>query len=126
MKLESLDLHGYIIADGMARFVGQYNHVLASGRADALEVIHGKGNRGDWGGSSGVGGLRDALRDFLRSQGTRIKGFDAELVLRGADYLLDVPGRLVYLHGEDATHNAGCTIIIPRQRISLPREWRKY
>ncbi len=124
MTLDRLDLHGYIIADGMARFVSAYNRLLTGGRVDALEVIHGKGNRGDWGGSSGTGGLRDALRDFLRSQGTRIKGFDAELVLRGADYLLDVPGKLVYLHGEDALHNPGCTIVIPRDRISLPREWR--
>src|SRR3954468_10198293 len=105
MKLETVDLHGYTIADGMARFVGQYNHVLSSGRADAIEVIHGKGTRGEWGGSSGTGGIREALRDFLRSQGTRIKGFDAELVLRGAEYLLKVPGKLVYLHGEDATKN---------------------
>lgn len=126
MTIERLDLHGYIIADGMARFVGQYNHVLASKRADALEVIHGKGNRGEWGGSSGTGGMREALRDFLRSEGTRIKGFDAQLVLRGADYLLDVPGNLVYMHGEDAQHNPGCTIVIPRRRIRLPREWQRY
>jgi hypothetical protein len=126
MKLESLDLHGYTIPDGMSRFVRHYNYLLASKRADAIEVIHGKGNRGDWGGSSGKGGLRDALRSFLRSQGTRIKGFDAELALRGADYLLEVPGKLVYMYGEDAEHNPGCTIVVPRARLSLPSEWVRY
>ena len=121
MNVERLDLHGFFIADGMARFVKQYNYLLASGRADALEVIHGKGSRD---GSSA--GLRSTLRDFLKSEGTRIKGFDAQLVMRGAEYLLDVPGKLVYLHGEDAVHNPGCTIVIPRRRLVLPAEWVRY
>jgi hypothetical protein len=121
MTIERLDLHGFFVADGMARFVKQYNYLLASGRADALEVIHGKGTRG---GSTGA--LRDSLRHFLKSQGTRIKGFDAQLAIRGAEYLLDVPGKLAYMHGEDALHNAGCTIVVPRQRLALPPEWVRY
>ncbi len=121
MTTERLDLHGYFVADGMARFVKHYNYMLASKRADALEVIHGRGSRG---GASG--GLRDTLRDFLKTQGTRIKGFDAQLAMRGAEYLLDVPGKLIYMHGEDAMHNAGCTIVIPRRRLTLPPEWVRY
>jgi hypothetical protein len=121
MTIESLDLHGYFVADGMARFVKHYNFILASKRVEALEVIHGRGSR-----SSAGGGLREALRDFLKSEGTRIKGFDAQLAMRGAEYLLDVPGKLVYMHGEDATHNAGCTIVIPRRRLNLPPEWVRY
>jgi len=121
MTTERLDLHGYFVADGMARFVKHYNYMLVSNRTDALEVIHGKGSRG-----GGSGGLRDTLRDFLKTQGTRIKGCDAQLAMRGAEYLLDVPGKLVYMHGEDALHNAGCTIVIPRNRLTLPAEWVRY
>src|SRR5438477_12871365 len=100
MNLHSLNLHGYTLAAGMARFVEEYNRVLAGKRYDGIEVIHGKGK-------DGAGSLRETLRDFLRGQGTRIKGFDAQLAMRGAEYLLDGSGKLSYMHGEDATHNGG-------------------
>ncbi|MEO8285352.1 MAG: hypothetical protein ABI670_02830 [Chloroflexota bacterium] len=124
MNIEPLNLHGYVIADAIARFVDQYNRALAGGRVDGLEVIHGKGR--PTGSSISSSGLREVLRDFLKDEGTRIKGFDAQLAMRGADYLLDVPGKLVYMYGEDATGNAGCTIVIPRQRLSIPHEWLRY
>ena len=117
LNLYTLDLHGHTIADGMSRFVNDYNRILSGGRFDALEIIHGKG-RGN------TTTIRETLRDFLRTCGPRVKGFDAQLVMRGAEYLLDVPGSLVYLHGEDATHNGGCTIVFPRQRLRLPPEYR--
>jgi hypothetical protein len=126
MTTERLDLHGYFVADGMARFVKHYNFMLASKRADALEVVHGKGSRSGGGRRTEIGGLRESLRDFLKTQGTRIKGFDAQLAMRGAEYLLDVPGKLVYMYGEDAMHNAGCTIVVPRNRLTLPPEWVRY
>jgi len=116
LQLGTLNLHGYTVAGGMARFVEEYNRVLAGGKLDGLEVIHGKGREG-------TGGLREALRALLRSEGTRIKGFDAQLAMRGASYLLDGPGKLAYIHGEDATNNGGCTIVVPRQKLRLPPEW---
>ncbi|HST05553.1 MAG TPA: Smr/MutS family protein [Chloroflexia bacterium] len=117
LNLYTIDLHGHTVADGMSRFVSDYNRVLRDGRFVGIEVIHGKGRGGE-------GVIRDALRALLRASGPRIKGFDAQLVMRGAEYLLDMPGNLVYLHGEDATHNGGCTIVFPRQRLHLPPEYR--
>ncbi len=119
LSLVTLNLHGYLVAEGMARFVGEYNRVLAGGQYDGLEVIHGKGH-------GAPSGLRDALRDILKAEGTRIKGFDAKLALRGATYLFEGPGRLAYMHGEDAMNNAGCTVVVPKARIYLPPEWRRY
>lgn len=119
LNLISLNLHGYTVADGMARFVGEYNRVLTGGRYDGLEIIHGKGH-------GAPSGLRDALRDILRAEGTRIKGFDAQLALRGATYLFEGPGKLVYMHGEDAMNNGGCTVVVPKQRLRLPPEWVRY
>src|SRR5437870_4610014 len=72
MQLESLDLHGYILADAMDRFVRKYNWLVGqgwTGEIQALRVIHGKGMAG----SESV--IREELRKFLRSNGTRIKGF---------------------------------------------------
>jgi hypothetical protein len=121
MRLEKLDLHGYIVADAMLRFVRAYNRLLGArsgGELAGLEVIHGKG-KGDT-----PGLIRDTLRDYLREHGKRISGFDTQLVLRGADYLLDkYPGSLAYIYGEDATRNGGYTIVIPRQRLRTPHEW---
>ena len=120
MQLTTLDLHGFTVSDAIARFVGRYNRLLAntpSGTLAGLEVIHGKG-KGEEGGA-----IKDALRDILRQRGKRVTGFDTQLILRGADYLLDkYPGDLVYIYGEDATRNAGSTIVIPRKRITA-RDW---
>src|SRR5688572_10469864 len=98
LKTRTLNLHGFTVSDGTTRVVEQDNRALADGKGEALEVIHGKGRGGE-------GGLREALRDYLSGQGTRIKGFDAQLAMKGAEYLLDVPGKLAYMHGEDATDN---------------------
>ncbi len=119
MNLATLDLHGYTVAAGMRRFVMEYNRLLTSDRYDGLNVIHGRGHGGE-------GVLREAVRACLQAQGTRIKGFDAQLLMRGAEYLLDVPGRCAYAHGEDAMRNGGCTIVVPRQRLQLPPEWSRY
>ena len=119
LKTHTLNLHGFTISDAMTRFVEQYNRALSDGKGEALEVIHGKGRGGE-------GGLREALRDYLRGQGTRIKGFDARLAMQGAEYLLDVPGKLAYMHGEDATDNAGCTIVVPRGRLTIEHDWVRY
>jgi hypothetical protein len=119
MNLETLNLHGYTVSEALTRFVEQYNRTLAAGRAEGLDVIHGKGR-------AESGGLREALREYLQSQGTRIKGFDAQLAMRGADYLLNVPGKLAYMHGEDARNNAGCTIVVPFQRLTVPHDWVRY
>src|SRR3954469_3389465 len=107
LSLLTLNLHGYLVAEGMARFVGEYNRVLGGGKYDGLEVIHGKGH-------GGPSGLREGLRDILKAEGMRVKGFDAQLALRGATYLFDGPGRLAYMHGEDAMNNAGCTFVVPK------------
>src|SRR5215216_4953119 len=123
MQITRLDLHGLILADAMLRFVGAYNRLLGEGQSGelrALQVIHGKGMAG----SESV--IRDALRSFLKKQGTRIKGFDAALALRGADYLFDNCGRLAYMHGEDIDRNGGQTFVVPFQRLRVPPEWRRY
>ena len=119
LKTRTLNLHGFTIDDAMTRFVEQYNRALSDGKGEALEVIHGKGRGGE-------GGLRDALRDYLRRHGTRIKGFDARLAMQGAEYLLDVPGKLAYMHGEDAIDNGGCTIVVPRGRLSIEHDWVRF
>src|SRR6266542_1639467 len=110
MLLHRLDLHGLTLPDAMSRFVGRYNALLndnqgTGGELRALQVIHGKGMAG----SESV--IRDALRSFLRREGTRIKGFDAALALRGADYLFDNCGKLAYMHGEDVDRNGGQTFV---------------
>ena len=124
MRLEKLDLHGYTVADAMLRFVRVYNGLVSArgdGELTGLEVVHGKG-KGDT-----PSLIRDALRDYLRENGKRISGYDTQLVLRGADYLLDKhQGSLTYMHGEDATRNGGCTIVIPRHRLRAPHEWLRY
>ena len=119
LKTYTLNLHGFTIDEALTRFVEQYNRTQAARKGEALEVIHGKGR-------SGEGGLRQVLRDYLRQHGTRVKGFDARLAMQGAEYLLDVPGKLVYMHGEDATDNAGCTIVVPRGRLSIEHDWVRY
>ncbi len=123
MQIESLDLHGYIVAEAMSLFVRRYNRLLSSmlaGELKGLEVIHGKGKGGE------TGLIREALRDYLKQQGQRITGFDAQLAMRGAAYAAEKGGKLSYIHGEDASGNAGCTIVIPRQRLSVPRGWYSY
>lgn len=123
MQIETLDLHGYTVVDAMNSFVRRYNRLLTSkpgGELWALEVIHGKGKGGE-------GGLiREALRDYLKQQGKRVKGFDAQLAMRGASYAVEKGGRLSYMHGEDVSGNAGCTIVIPQQRLTLSRDWLRY
>jgi hypothetical protein len=123
MLFETLDLHGYTVADAMTRFVGKYNWMLREGQGGetrALRVIHGKGKAG------AEGAIREALRGFLKSQGKRIKGYDAQLAVRGAEYLLDDCGRLAYMHGEDVDRNGGQTIVVPRERIRVPPDLQRY
>ena len=123
MQLTRLDLHGYTVADAMVRFVGVYNRLLGERQGEelrGLQVVHGKGTVDE--GSA----IRDALRAFLKSQGKRIKGYDAQLALRGADYLFDNCGKLAYMHGEDVDRNGGQTFVVPFGRLSIPREWRTY
>jgi hypothetical protein len=121
MLIETLDLHGYTLVEAMNRFIARYNRLAArhmeGNRQEmrALEVIHGKG-KGD---SSGT--IRDALRHYLSRHGTRIRGFDAHLVMLGSysDLQKYAKGRLAYIYGEDADGNAGKTIVLPGPR--LPR-----
>ncbi len=123
MIITRLDLHGYIVADAMVRFVGAYNGLLASGQEGekrGLQVIHGKGTVD----SESV--IRDTLRQFLKSQGKRIKGYDAQLALRGADYLFDGCGRLAYMHGEDVDRNGGQTFVVPFGRVRALPEWQTH
>ena len=123
MQIERLDLHGYTVADAMLRFVGRYNSLLAQGPVGeprALQVIHGKGMAG----SESV--IRETLRSYLKSHGKRIKGFDAALALRGADYLLDGCGGLAYMHGEDVDRNGGQTFVVPFQRLRPRPEWHNH
>ena len=107
MRLQRLDLHGYTVADAMLRFVRMYNGLVgagAGGEVRGIEVVHGKG-KGDT-----PSLIRDALRDYLRSNGKRISGYDTQLVLRGADYLLDkYPGDLAYMPGK-----MPCTMAVAR------------
>lgn len=123
MILHRLDLHGLILTDAMLRFVREYNRLLGDGQtADlrALQVIHGKGMAG----SESV--IRETLRSYLKSNGKRIKGFDAALALRGADYLLDGCGGLAYMHGEDVDRNGGQTFVVPFQRLRARPEWHTH
>lgn len=123
MRIETLDLHGCTVADAMRLVVQRYNRLLNSAQGSemrALEIIHGKGK------GEGGGLIKEAVRDFLKLEGSRIKGFDAQLAMRGASYAAPNDKKLSYMHGEDVSGNSGCTIIIPRQRLSIPRDWAKY
>ncbi|MDQ3928903.1 MAG: Smr/MutS family protein [Chloroflexota bacterium] len=117
MHIHRLDLHGYTVADAMQAFRRAYNRLAESGHGHALEVIHGKGTLDE--GSA----IRAELRSYLKNRGKRISGFDAQLLMRGADYLLDGCGTLAYMHGEDLDRNAGKTTVVPIRRLgSLKRE----
>ena len=123
MQLTRLDLHGYTVPDAIVRFVGVYNRLLDEKRGDelrGLQVVHGKGTVDE--GSA----IRDALRAFLKSQGKRIKGYDAQLALRGAGYLFDNCGKLAYMHGEDVDRNGGQTLVVPFGKLRVLPEWRTY
>ncbi len=111
MQVQRLDLHGYTVANAMQAFRRAYNRLAKSGRGHALEVIHGKGTLDE--GSA----IRAELRSYLKSRGKRISGFDAQLLMRGADYLLDGCGTLAYMHGEDLDRNAGKTVVVPLRRL---------
>jgi hypothetical protein len=104
----------------MTRFVGRYNGLLerSGGRLVALEVIHGKGQVDD------PSRIREALRELLRKEGKRIPGANARLAMMGAEYLFDNCGRLAYMHGEDIDRNGGKTVVVPRERIRLPAEYK--
>lgn len=121
MQLERLDLHGSTLHDAITRFVRKYNWLASNtqpGETHAVDVIHGRGL-----GKSDAGVIRDTLRDLLRREGKRISGYDAQLLMRGAEYLLDNCGTLAYMHGEDVDRNPGHTIVVPRRRIRLPSEY---
>ncbi len=113
MQIQRLDLHGYTVANAMVAFRRTYNALASRGPGYALEVIHGKG-------TVDAGSLiRDELRSYLRARGKRIAGFDAQLLMRGADYLLDGCGTLAYMHGEDIDRNAGKTVVVPLKRLGV-------
>lgn len=114
MQIHSLDLHGYTVADAMLAFRRAYNALAGRGPGHALEVIHGKGTVD----SGSV--IREELRSYLKTQGKRITGYDAQLLMRGADYLLDGCGKLAYMHGEDIDRNSGKTVVVPLQRPNSP------
>src|SRR5689334_2750525 len=104
MFLETLDLHGYTVSEALVRFVSRYNRLLVDGKGAepwGIEVIHGKG-------TAAQGGLiREALRDYLKSNGKRITGFDVQLVLRGSQAdLQKYRGKCAFIHGEDSDGNA--------------------
>lgn len=111
MQVHRLDLHGYTVADAMLAFRRTYNRLAERGKGQALEVIHGKGTIDE--GSA----IRAELRTYLKSRGKRISGFDAQLLMRGADYLLEGCGTLAYMHGEDLDRNAGKTVVVPLRRL---------
>lgn len=123
MLITRLDLHGLTVADAMVRFVGVYNRILDEGKREelrAIQVVHGKGTVDE------KSAIRDTLRAFLKSQGTRIKGYDAQLALRGADYLFDNCGKLAFMHGEDVDRNGGQTFVVPFERLRVRPEWKTY
>ncbi len=99
----------------MQAFKRAYNRLLEAGRTGscALEVVHGKGT------PDAHSLIRDELRIYLRRRGKRISGYDAQLLMRGADYLLAGCGALAYMHGEDIDRNGGKTVVVPLQK--LPR-----
>ena len=124
MTLETLDLHGFTVSDALVRFVSRYNRALADGKGQdvrGLEVIHGKG-------TSAQGGLiKEALRDYLKSNGKRITGFDIQLILRGSEAELQkYRGKCAYIFGEDIDHNGGKTVVIPMDRLRRPENLRYY
>jgi hypothetical protein len=128
MNLERLDLHGYTVDDALFRFWQRYNRLLADrqgqsplGQMWGIEVIHGKG-------TAAAGGLiREALRDYLKTNATRVKGFDVQLILRDSYADLDKhKGRAIYFHGEDVDRNGGKTVVVPRERLPRPGDLRPY
>src|SRR5690349_15726927 len=122
MQLDRLDLHGYTVVDAMEKFIRRYNWMVVNQPGRGIEVVHGKGmGKGD---SAGV--IRDTLRGFLKGQGKRIAGYDAQLLMKGAEYLLDDCGRLAYMHGEDIDRNGGKTVVVPKERVRLPHDWVRY
>jgi len=121
MQLERLDLHGLTLSDAMSRFLKKYNWLAGQAGGDetrAIDVIHGRGL-----GKSEGGVIRDAVRDLLKREGKRISGYDAQLLMRGAEYLLDNCGKLAYMQGEDVDRNGGHTIVVPRSRLRIPPEY---
>src|SRR5215210_4478105 len=120
MQFDRLDLHSYTVAGDMLKFARKYNWMVANQPGVALEVVHGRGlGKGD-----DAGAIRHTLRAFLKSNGKRITGYDAQLAVRGAGYLLEGSGALAYMHGEDIDRNGGKTVVVPRQRVRVPYEWR--
>lgn len=123
MQLEILDLHGYTVDDALFRFWQRYSRLVSERQGQTqgmwgIEVIHGKGT------AASEGLIRNAVRDYLRRNGNRIKGFDIQLILRGSQADLDkYAGRFAYAHGEDVDRNGGKTIVFPMQRISRPDPW---
>src|SRR5689334_22011480 len=122
MQLEILDLHGYTVDDAMLRFVSRYNRLLSERPAQesamwCIEVIHGKG-------TAASGGLiREAVRDYLKSSGKRVTGFDVHLILRDSyPDLARYKGRTVYIHGEDIDRNGGKTVVFPMERLPRPSD----
>ena len=111
LQVHKLDLHGYTVANAMQAFRRAYNRLAEGEPGHALEVVHGKGTLDE--GSA----IRAELRGYLKSRGKRISGFDAQLLMRGADYLLDGCGTLAYMHGEDLDRNAGKTVVVPLRRL---------
>jgi hypothetical protein len=111
LHIHKLDLHGYTVAGAMLAFRRTYNRLAESGHRYALEVVHGKGTLDE--GSA----IRAELRGYLKGRGKRISGYDAQLLMRGADYLLDGCGTLAYMYGEDLDRNSGKTVVVPLKRL---------
>jgi hypothetical protein len=64
---EDLDLHGYTVAEALARFVEQYNRRVAASQFCCWRVIHGYG-------STGTGGaIRLRLRAFLEAHRDKLR-----------------------------------------------------
>ena len=90
---DDLDLHGYTVAEGIERFVEQYNARVKRGQLGCWTIVHGYG-------SSGEGcAIREKLRAFLAQH---------------SDKLLHEAG--------DTYGNPGWTWVYPKLRLPDQRE----
>jgi len=90
-----IDLHGLRVTEAIARLSKACNQRLRAG-GGPIHVIHGYG-------SSGRGGdLRDAVREYLDQNSSRVE----------------------YVPGERFFNNPGITIVYPKHQLPAPENLR--
>jgi DNA-nicking Smr family endonuclease len=89
---DEIDLHGFTVAEGLARLAAHCNARLRAGDAGPIRVVHGYG-------STGRGGdLRAAVREFLSRHS----------------------GKVEFVPGETYFNNPGVTVVYPKHPLPAP------